>query len=57
MQDWTEAHPKWQVEDSHLVRYVRTTDYPSGVRLLEAQVALAEGLDSIIDNDFGEFVR
>jgi 4a-hydroxytetrahydrobiopterin dehydratase len=93
VQDWTEAHPKWQVEDSHLVRYVRTTDYPSGVRLLEAQVALAEGLDhhpevmfgyrrlrfelwthdrggltqldleyaegldSIIDNDFGEFVR
>jgi 4a-hydroxytetrahydrobiopterin dehydratase len=91
--EWTASHPLWAVEDSHLVRYVRTTDYPSGVRLLQAQVALAEsldhhpvvtfsyrrlrfelwthdldgltqldldyaeGLDSIIESDFTEFVR
>ena len=42
---WTTAHPQWAVEDSHLVRYVKTSDYPSGARLLLAQVALAEGLD------------
>jgi 4a-hydroxytetrahydrobiopterin dehydratase len=76
-----------------LIRYVRTTDYPSGARLIQAQVALAErldhhpvvtfsyrrlrfelwthdrdaltqldldyaeALDSIIENDFAEFVR
>lgn len=93
VQDWTTAHPHWHVEDSHLIRYVRTTDYPSGAQLIQAQVALAErlahhpvvtfsyrrlrfelwthdrdgltqldldyaeALDSIIENDFAEFVR
>jgi 4a-hydroxytetrahydrobiopterin dehydratase len=45
VQTWIEAHPKWRVEDSHLVLEVKTTDYPSSVALLQAQVALAEGLD------------
>jgi 4a-hydroxytetrahydrobiopterin dehydratase len=33
------------VTDNHLFRYVRTTDYLSGARIIEAQVALAERLD------------
>jgi 4a-hydroxytetrahydrobiopterin dehydratase len=45
VREWTAAHPQWDIEDSHLVRYVRTTDYPSGARLIGAQVALAERLD------------
>ena len=93
VRDWTTKHPQWDVEDAHLVRYVRTTDYASGARLIEAQVVLAkrldhhpvvtfsyrrlrfelwthdrdgltqldldyaEGLDSIIENDFAAFVR
>ncbi|MGB8198061.1 MAG: 4a-hydroxytetrahydrobiopterin dehydratase [Acidimicrobiales bacterium] len=42
---WTDAHPRWHVTDGHLVRYVRTTDYPSGARIIAAQVTLAERLD------------
>ncbi|HEY5263185.1 MAG TPA: 4a-hydroxytetrahydrobiopterin dehydratase [Acidimicrobiales bacterium] len=49
---WTVAHPHWAIEDSHLVRYVKTTDYPSGARLLQAQVVLAEGLDHHPDVTF-----
>jgi 4a-hydroxytetrahydrobiopterin dehydratase len=49
---WTTAHPQWAIEDSHLVRYVKTTDYPSGARLLQAQVVLAEGLDHHPDVTF-----
>ena len=49
---WTTAHPHWAIEDSHLVRYVKTTDYPSGARLLQAQVVLAEGLDHHPDVTF-----
>jgi 4a-hydroxytetrahydrobiopterin dehydratase len=45
VKNWITAHPMWRVDDSHLVREVATTDYPSSVRLLQAQVALAEGLD------------
>jgi 4a-hydroxytetrahydrobiopterin dehydratase len=50
---WVAAHPEWRVEESHLVRQVRTTDYPSSVRLLQAQVALAEGLDHHPDVTLG----
>jgi 4a-hydroxytetrahydrobiopterin dehydratase len=93
VREWIAAHPLWDVEDEHLVRYVRTADYPSGARIIEAQVALAErldhhpdvtftyrrlrfelwthdrdgltqldfdyaeGLDSIIENDFADYVR
>jgi 4a-hydroxytetrahydrobiopterin dehydratase len=42
---WLTGYPQWRVDDSHLVREVATTDYPSSVRLLQTQVALAEGLD------------
>ncbi len=42
---WITAHPAWRVEESHLVREITTTDYPSGARLIQSQVALAEGLD------------
>jgi 4a-hydroxytetrahydrobiopterin dehydratase len=45
VREWTTRHPHWDIEDSHLVRYLRTPDYPSGARLIEAQVALAERLD------------
>jgi 4a-hydroxytetrahydrobiopterin dehydratase len=45
VREWITTHPQWDVEDSHLVRYVRTNDYPSGARLIEAQVAIAERLD------------
>ena len=34
------------------MRYVRTTDYPSGARLIEAQVELAERLDHHPDVTF-----
>ena len=42
---WLGDHPLWRVEDGHLVREIATKDYPSSVQILEAQVALAEGLD------------
>lgn len=45
VQSWTAAHANWRVEDSHLVREIRTTDYPSGAQLIQAQVTLAENLD------------
>jgi 4a-hydroxytetrahydrobiopterin dehydratase len=93
LKEWTATHPHWDLVDGHLVRYVRTSDYPSGARLVEAQVTLAErldhhpaiafeyrrlrfelwthdrdgitqldldyaeGLDSLIENDFADFVR
>lgn len=42
---WITAHEKWHLVESHLIREVTTTDYPSGARLIQAQVSLAEGLD------------
>ena len=45
VESWLTAHEKWRVEDSHLVREIETTDYPSGARLIQAQVPLAERLD------------
>lgn len=45
IESWITAHPKWHVEDARLVREIVTTDYPSGARLIQAQVSLAEGLD------------
>jgi 4a-hydroxytetrahydrobiopterin dehydratase len=45
VESWITAHPTWHVEDSHLVREIATTDYPGGARLIQAQVALAEGLN------------
>ena len=45
VQTWVTAHPTWHLEDAHLIREIRTTDYPSGARLIQAQVTLAERLD------------
>ena len=42
---WQRGHREWHVEDGHLVREVVTTDYPSAVRIVEAQVDLCERLD------------
>ena len=53
VESWITTHPTWRVEDSHLVREVTTTDYPSSVRLLQAQVTLAEGLDHHPDVTLG----
>ena len=93
VEEWTTAHSRWHVTDGHLIRHVRTSDYPSGARIIEAQVALAErldhhpvvtfeyrrlrfelwthdrdgltqldldyaeGLDTLLDNDFADFVH
>ncbi len=43
--EWLARHGSWREEGRHLVREIVTTDYPSSVRILDAQVALAEGLD------------
>ena len=53
VQQWTSAHRHWHSEDSHLVREVRTTDYPSAARIVQAQVALAERLDHHPDLTLG----
>jgi 4a-hydroxytetrahydrobiopterin dehydratase len=52
VREWITAHPRWDLENAHLVRYVRTTDYSSGARLIEAQVALAERLQHHPDITF-----
>jgi pterin-4a-carbinolamine dehydratase len=43
--EWLAKHSSWRMEDGHLVREIVTTDYPSSVRLLGAQIDLAETLD------------
>ncbi len=45
VEEWLVSHPSWRVIDGHLSRVLHTTDYPSAVRLVQAQVALAERLD------------
>jgi 4a-hydroxytetrahydrobiopterin dehydratase len=42
---WLRSHQNWQLVDAHLVREIRTTDYPSAVRILEAQVETAQRMD------------
>jgi 4a-hydroxytetrahydrobiopterin dehydratase len=42
---WLTSHSTWSVVDGHLVRDIRTTNYPSAVEILGAQVALAQQLD------------
>jgi 4a-hydroxytetrahydrobiopterin dehydratase len=42
---WITGHPSWRLEDAHLIRELRTVDYPSGAQIVHAQVTLAEGLD------------
>jgi 4a-hydroxytetrahydrobiopterin dehydratase len=45
LREWLTSRPQWQVIDGHLVREILTVDYPSSVRILQAQVELAERLD------------
>lgn len=45
VQGWITAHPAWRVEESRLIRDFEFVDYASGVRLLQAQVELANRLD------------
>ena len=50
---WLDDHPLWRVEHSHLVREILTVDYPTGARLILAQVQLAESLDHHPDVTLG----
>lgn len=43
--EWREQHPWWRREGGHLVRELRTKDYPSSVEIVRAQVGLAQRLD------------
>jgi len=43
--DWLGLHGEWRIEDAHLVREVVTTDYPSAIRIVDAQVEICERLD------------
>lgn len=45
VRDWLNDHPLWRGVDSHLVREIATVDYPTGARLILAQVQLAESLN------------
>lgn len=45
LNEWLTSRTQWHVIDGHLVREILTVDYPSSVRILEAQVELAERLD------------
>ena len=42
---WLVTHGEWRRENNHLVRTVRTKNYPSSVGLLSALVETAERLD------------
>lgn len=42
---WLSSHPTWSVVTGHLVCDIRTTNYPSAVDILAAQVELAQRLD------------
>jgi pterin-4a-carbinolamine dehydratase len=42
---WLDSHPTWRLEQGHLFRDVRTSNYPSAVEILSAQVAIAERLN------------
>ena len=44
VQSWLADHKQWHEEAGHLVREIATKDYASSVQILQAQVALAEGL-------------
>jgi 4a-hydroxytetrahydrobiopterin dehydratase len=42
---WLTSHSTWSVIGGHLVRDIRTTNYPSAVEIVVAQVDLAQHLD------------
>lgn len=43
--EWLERHGTWRRSDGHLVRELKTKDYPTSVAILSSQVELAERLD------------
>ena len=43
--EWLGTRPLWRRREGHLVRDVRTRDYPGAARIVAAQVAIAEGLN------------
>lgn len=45
LSEWLTSRPQWRIIDGHLVREILTVDYPSSVRILQAQVELAQRLD------------
>ena len=45
VETWQASHPTWHLLDGHLIREIRTTDYPSAVEIVQAQVATAQRLD------------
>jgi pterin-4a-carbinolamine dehydratase len=40
--EWLERHGTWRRSDGHLVRELKTKDYPTSVAILSSQVELAE---------------
>lgn len=42
---WLASHDAWHLVDGHLVREIRTTDYPTALLILQAQMAIAEELN------------
>jgi 4a-hydroxytetrahydrobiopterin dehydratase len=42
---WLGEHPRWRAQGERLVSELTTLDYPGAVRLVDAQVDLAEALD------------
>jgi 4a-hydroxytetrahydrobiopterin dehydratase len=42
---WLAEHSRWRRDGVHLVADFTTLDYPSAVRVVDAQVDLAEALD------------
>jgi 4a-hydroxytetrahydrobiopterin dehydratase len=42
---WLTSHPAWRRRDVHLVRDVKTSEYPGAARLVDAQVEIAQRLN------------
>jgi len=42
---WLVEHPRWRRDCAHLMAEFSMLDYPSAVRVVDAQVDLAEALD------------
>ncbi len=42
---WLVEHPRWRRDGAHLMAEFSMLDYPSAVRVVDAQVDLAEALD------------
>jgi 4a-hydroxytetrahydrobiopterin dehydratase len=42
---WLVTRPAWRLDGGHLMRSVRTSNYPSAVEILDAQVFIAQELN------------